>query len=387
LKIGKAQKSIDMLKLIEPSDLTRYLTRTQWIVTNDDTFWIAKKIINCGEVTYVKFPCSKKWADYHSLILDAINDIAKFEGRNPSEIITSVTNKSPIDIVGMAINGEDTKDGTIDINRGLDLIESTVDLIKIAAKNVLDPKSHYISISDIQLNEFYNRLRMGQTNLGSYVVNIMVPLDLNNNIEGQSQLPLDINLENQIGRRCTTNLMRSLNYLYNNIENNDIKRIINPIKEDPIISSNLCSALYEMRPLDTDAELYVQIKWAEVELKNQSIIEPISFPNDHFDKIKYIADELTPREEKKIHSFTGTVYALHDYAKGNAPHSGYVYLFSTDEEAKRYFRIKVWLQGDMYQKAIKAHYDKNKVNLDGYYQRKGAQISEITKPTNFTLLE
>ncbi|TOO51119.1 hypothetical protein CGH34_25850, partial [Vibrio parahaemolyticus] len=107
------------------------------------------------------------------------------------------------DSVKIRVVHSDVEEGTIPIEDGVLLIEKSRDLLAATTLSTFSKKAYFTGQRNTEAQNFIKQLRLGQTEVGSFIVNLIAPIPETIN----SQLDQD---EMSVTRAVTNNLSRSL---------------------------------------------------------------------------------------------------------------------------------------------------------------------------------
>lgn len=122
----------------------------------------------------VLLPTSQDVKDYTRRMQDAMSAIAEFEEREIKDVLRDVVNLFS-SIIAVRVIGADTSDGTIPINDGVLLIEKAKDMLMSAAMAMFSKRRIFSGKPPKDAASYIDSLLLGQTEVGSYVVNVLVP--------------------------------------------------------------------------------------------------------------------------------------------------------------------------------------------------------------------
>lgn len=287
--------------------------------------------------------------DYRPRMQQALRAIAQHEKRTTGEIIKDVLSQLS-NVITVRVIHEDTTDGTIPISDGVLLITKAKELMASAAQSVYLKKKHFTGNFTREAKEYLEKLRLGQTEIGSYVVNIIAPIEINSSSQERIVEPISLS------QAITTNLVAGLGALERASEKyektGDLKEFDQAVHEG--VSANMCDALLgfsgEERKREFEVSVYgiaSQILPCEVKKFNFSrvdleILESVSgyYKDDYVVPAVNLIGYIT-KLAKAADDMTGTVVI--------DP------LFGGIEK-----KVKVTLEGLEYHEAVLAH-DKSKL--------------------------
>jgi hypothetical protein len=181
--------------------------------------------------------------DFRQRVRDALTALAYFEKRNTSDVLGDVKRLFS-NVISVRVIHADTKDGTIPINDGVLLITKAKDLLSAAAQAVYAKRRHFFGPTPKDARSYLDTLLLGQTEIGSYVVNVIAP-NQSNFVVGQSVASQVTADAMPLSQAITLNLVTGLDALekasatYEKL--GDLK-----VFDDAVLSgasANLCDAL------------------------------------------------------------------------------------------------------------------------------------------------
>ena len=248
------------------------------------------------------------------------------------------------------------------INAGVELIHGARDMILAAACSLRESRpvyrkeeNEYKSASD-----FTRRMRLGQTEQGSFVVTLLTP-SLRPARTSSGEDPLE--------RRVTSRLIDALTATRKATE-----RTVSGHAEsfsDAVgqgASANLCDALVKMtRPVHA---LEVSLAWSLTLPMNRDTVNRkpavVHFTNDDVPILRKAAQSFRDNEIQPDMRLTGVVQRL----KRDANEVGGTITLQTSIKGKRRLVTAVLNRSD-YQRAIQAHSDKSQVIAEGALESSG----------------
>jgi len=176
-------------------------------------------------------------SDAVARLVDMIIYLSEYNKKPIRKIIESIENLSN-DIFQVRVIHDDVKDGVISLEDGVLLHQKALDLMTSSAQSSLAKKTVFTGKKPTEVSNYLSRLQLGQSKVGSYIVNIIVPLEKHQ----------DDNLSTDgitFSRVVTDNLINALDKLstavtkYN--EQQDVDIFLQTIEAG--VSKNLCEAL------------------------------------------------------------------------------------------------------------------------------------------------
>lgn len=264
------------------------------------------------------------------------------------------------------------------------LINNTEKLLKAAACTVVRPRYHHPRLFVGEATQLINKARFGQTEKGSFVLNIALPV---NALETQGNLGFDDDLP--FVRQVTASLNKGLHQLVSAIETDELDSLIKRVQTEatPVISSNLCDALAEMYDEQLENSLDINFNWSPL-LKNPPInaVNSIRIQRDYFSRFEEVRRALRKVEADQQDVFIGTVERLDGELNPDGRRSGAVVLALLLPEEGETIRARVDLSPDQYAIADKAHMTNGAYIQVAGNLRLGQQPRQLVKITQFNLV-
>lgn len=371
------KNNLEICNTIEPNQIIDYLKKRSWEIKElkQEGVKLFEKILNDDEQevkTQILLPDTNIFADYKYRIYEAIEIIAKIEKRPFISILNDIR-LPPADIIRISVKNNDTTDGTITFEDGIELLKNAKKALIIAGYSSENPEKYFSRPFNSKTEEFINSCRLGQTEKGSYVVNIFSPLD------GGAQISFADEKISGFGRKTMVHLMRSLAFLKKNIEEDTIPKVLTPSKEDITISSNFCEALLDLKPSSENYSINFKVTWA-FGLEPNNILSEIQVNDSEMTSIGYIAKQLKPVEEDRIQEFVGRVAILKGKAEKNLMQGEVILSLLTEGES---IRVKVNMSHEDYIRAGKFHTNYDNISIKGRLHKESDRVYELTNYSQF----
>ncbi|MGU7772764.1 hypothetical protein ACV229_21640 [Burkholderia sp. MR1-5-21] len=362
---------------ITTDQLAAYLTLTGWRKDADlgdlATVWHRPEP-DAIDAEVVLPTSAQRAKDFHNRLVDAVRVLADFARRTPVEIVSDVMGRFA-DRIRVRVFHFDVEGGTIPLNDGVLLNEHARDLMEAAACASMSKRRQFSGRRPEEATEYLKSLRLGQTEVGSYIVNIIAPVPQQQTTQlGLPSIPLT--------SLVTATLSSGLRALDNAIET--VASGGSPVVLDEAInngaSANLCDALVGLSGTDRKRGFEVMISPAG---GSDAPSLPVTFVFDR-DKVERVAEAAAyyKREDYTLYdrTITGSVEKLD---RPLADESGTITIVAMIEGLHR--KVSVELGKDDYQEAITAHGAKHLVQCHGDV-RVTNHSTRMINPRNFTVI-
>ncbi|VWB57475.1 hypothetical protein BLA6860_02657 [Burkholderia lata] len=353
--------------------LRAYLEHKQWFedgkIRNVASIWHRQD----NEDAEVVLPLSYV-KDYRQRIRDALASIASVEGRAVHEVLNEVK-RLFANVITIRVVHDDTNDGTIPINDGVLLIAKAKDLLSAAARSLYAKRKQFTRGAPKEAKEYLETLLLGQTEIGSYVVNVIAPVQMvadgSNNV---TTIPL--------AQAITSNLVAGLSALEKATATYEEKGDLGAFDEAVLAgaSSNMCDALLGFSGEKHNRNFEITVTAAPSPLFET---EPAKFMFDgrYVEALEkatgyYKGDYILP--ERRL---TGYITKL---SRPKDETSGTITIDSTVGDVER--KVQVELMGDDYHQAVVAHDNSKMVRVEGDVHIK-SKSAQLLNPKNFGVIE
>lgn len=350
-----SQVNLNITK-VSLSSLESYLSIKGWIsdgeISDHAIIWHRPENENFEhEVIQPKSPEIK---GFYQRIIDAIAAIADFEKRDSFYILKDIESLFS-DSVKIRVVHSDVSEGTIPINDGVLLIEKSRDLLAASTLSTFTKKSYFSGQRSEAVQNFIKQLRLGQTEVGSFIVNIYAPIISPDNIQ------LDDN-SMSITRAVTNNLSRSLlalSAVINKYQNTqDIFEFESIISKG--VSANLCDALIGLSGEQKNRSFSISIALASSESDLQELPKKFNFFPEQISSLEYASAFYKGNYIIKSYSLYGLVNKLKHLPNDNF---GEVSVRSVVRGVEK--NISLQLSIEDYWKAFHAHKNQQYVSCEG----------------------
>jgi hypothetical protein len=365
-----------MLASVRPLELASYLRSNGWEaqewVPETYSVWIKRTDAGSFEVT---LPLIDRFRDYSLRISEILATLEAVERRSQLEIISDL-NTANADVVRVSSHHRGMVNESIPIEDAVLLVQRSRDLMLSAACSTIEPRSYYPPRKFAQALDFLHRVRMGQTERGSYVVTIVSPVppaleDAAHHV-----------VEDPYERRVTKKLSSALLAVQRAAERAIATATLDPFREavQAGVSANLCDAIVGMAGTTGESRgVAFRFTWSRSRPLQDDNPNGVLFSADAMPVIQEAGRVL--REEAPIEEFElqGVVVALERPAGAEV---GTVTVLGFVEERPR--RVRMELRDPEYILAVRAHADRTPVLCAGVLVKEGRSYV-LAGPLDFRL--
>lgn len=359
-----------LLKSIRPDQLRAYLVQTGWTseskIGEFATVWHRPSELEFEHE--VLFPEKIELRDYVERIADAVVNISTFEKRSTYKVAKDIANFFS-DTVSIRVVHNDVENGTIPLEDGVKLFEKAKDLLSSAALSTISKKRYFFGSRPAEASNFLSKVRLGQTEIGSYIVNVVVPLntEITNNLFDRKSF----------SRYVTTTLGEGLSSLKELTKNSQNKSKVLEALVTHGVSANMCDALIGLSGENRKRGFDIGISFSASEIIESHSTVSFSFSSDDVPKIEEASEYLKENYMIENATLSGPVKKLD---RANTEENGTVTIVAFVEDRDRAVSFELSL--DEYHEAVLAHDQKLIVEISGDVHI-GPRSAKVLNPRGF----
>jgi hypothetical protein len=358
----------DELAQLDPDLVAAYLESSGWVrrrsIGNAGSLWATS---DEGSARSVLLPERRDLGDFAARLEDLVETLADYEER-PEPAVMVDLRLVDTDVVRVSVAHGQVKLGTLPIGEAASLIAGAKAMITASAcaAAAAEPRAAYPTRKDARVAEYLRGVRLGQTELGSYVITLLSPIM--GNREERAGQPIAAPMV-PFGRSVTEVLTRAVPAAVSAAGLASDCGDLEPFREavGTRVSADLCSALAMMsQGQDGDHEVRVKVSWSPRHPVGADVPREATIPAHHTSTFGKAATFLR-EEAPSAHKLMGWVTDLHSQAplKGG----GRVTVEARVEGRTR--RVSMDLGMEDYLAAIEAHRRGQVVECGGELQRSG----------------
>lgn len=321
----------------------------------------------------VQVPLDRGLADYGEAMVVIARRLSAYEHR-PVESILHDLLQPRRDLLRFGLEGEVARDGSINLAAGLGLVSGVRKALLASACSVKRPRAFHPRMSMTEADAFLRECRLGQTEVGSFVLTVETPLDI------EPQRPAS---EEPFGRQTAILFLQSVQHLTESVRAGEPQRVVEPEPGELVVSANLCEALVEMMPPDESADLRLRGSWSPLLRVGAHVPSEVHVDRDMYESIERVARQLRPARESQPDQFVGQVVELMGEPGEQGDIEGPVTL--QVQVGDELLKVRVALGPLDYQKAATAHLGQGYVSVKGILRR-GPRVHRIEQPSGFEIV-
>jgi len=296
------------LKAVSPAALRAYLVYEGWKEFEPFGEFSEVYTRSDGEpASELVIPASTAIGDYASAVGETLHFLAAFENRDELAIYSDLV-RADRDVIRVRAPDADN-DGSISIDPGVELVSQARDMLASAACAALEPRSAYHLAKVQKAQDYMRRVRLGQTEEGSFVVTLLAPIPpiLADSLQTSVWPHLEQEpFERRVTRMLTQSLHAARDAIVESNRGEGLKPFVGAVSRG--VSANLCEALASIIKRSDGAD--VSVTWART--------RPTPVPRDRIvfgradgEVLTEAARQLRLREPRRDERVLGYVTDLH----------------------------------------------------------------------------
>ena len=239
-------------------------------------------------------PLVKEFSDYYRVMGETLQSIASFENRSIEALVNRILNPS-YDIQKWRIANNYTSDGKMPFFSMTDTIEKIKDVLATAYLDTLNPTRFHKKVYTTDVNKNISEYSFGQTEIGSYILNILCPL-------GNYQYTIFNPTEQDIplNRKINMRLLSSIDNIQKDLKNSNNNKVDEDVDQG-LYSINFLDSLVDIYDETKDTEMNIIVDWCkDIGFVNEPPISSIKLEPIFMEKVNFIADKYRPKKEENI---------------------------------------------------------------------------------------
>ena len=358
-------RDTDALRAVSPEALSAYARAAGW--SPQERYRVHSDVYVGEARPEIIVPRTERLGDYASVVSALIETFAQVSGQDELTVYRSLV-IADRDVV--RVRAAESDDGSVTLNDGVDLICGTRDMLLSVARSLRGPRPIYHGRVNQEAADLLQRVRLGQTNQGSFVVTLLTPA-LPPPTPALRPDPDDLNAP--IERRMTRRLVEALSVARGAVERTaDGEEGAFGESVASGVSANLCNAL--ARIIEPFPTLEVGVSWART--RPMSAPPPlVQFSRADAVFLREAARSLGARASQPHRDHASRLdVRLQGFVqlprRGQASFGGTMIELAANVSGQRQSVVAV-LEREDYERAVQAHRDRALVVLAGDLDRIG----------------
>lgn len=343
---------------VSPMALSAYARAAGW--TKDDVYREYSDVYAGPSLPEIIIPRTRQLGDYGLVVERLIGIFAQAAEVSEAAIYNDLLTADR-DVIRARVS-DDSSDGSVDIDSGVKLVNGARDLVLAAACSLRNPRPLYRTGANQEANNFLRRMRLGQTEYGSFVVTLLTPA-----IPPITSELWDFGRESDAditARWVTYRLERALTAVRNAAEmaaSGAPDAFSETVSSG--VSANLCEALSEL--IEPFAALDISVTWART-FPMPMARQTVKFVSDDTPILRAAAQSFRSREPQPDVQLSGSVHILR---RDDRESDGMVTIRAPVNGTVR--SVQAVLTRPDYHRAIQAHEKRAPVIVAGDLERHG----------------
>ena len=347
---------------VTPRGVHAYLAAHGWTRTGPYRIDRGDVYRRSGDRETVLVPASTRFADYPIRILQLAEIVGRTEDRRPSAVLVDLS-LAAVDLIRVRLP-KTYDDHSLALDAGVDLLSGSRKLLLAAACSAVRPQRRFRAGSHERASTYIAGVRLGQTEPGSFVVNLRVAVSPSLAEPDQAHL-FAPPFERRANRTLVAGL-RAAREATDLVNRGDHIRAFDQRVADGV-SANLCTAAAEL--IDVGGGLEVSVSWALTRPPSEERDErrvTVTFQPQDAPVLREAAQILSDRQERVDERIEGYVYAL---ARDQSEPEGRATIKAVIDGALT--SVKADFSPSDYSRITKAHDNRWSVSLEGDLRREG----------------
>ncbi len=348
------------LREISPAALRAYALAQGW--QRLEEYGAHSDVYVLGGEDEILIPGTVSLADYSRIVSDVIAILSRVEGREELQVYRDLVTADQDVIRVRAPEADDA--GALKLESGVIFVERARDLLLSAACSASSPRAAYRAGKLKEATDYLRRVRLGQTERGSFVLTLLSPVPPTLETTNQPSL-WPLLPEEPFERRVTRRLVQGLNSTRAAIEGTNRFGGFSAF-EDAVrrgVSANLCEAIAGL--IEENNGLDVSVTWARTRPapERRAKIEFTTADVDILNEAARLFREREPRPNEVLEGY------FTQFAREEGAPDGRAVLRSFIDTRPASVRIDLSQQD--YELAVTLHREQRPVSIAGDLVREG----------------
>jgi hypothetical protein len=353
---------VDALRALKPLEVASYLRVNGWRQETDlngkGSVWLLPAE-NGREEADITLPLQRDLGDFALRMGDVLRTLRQVERRSEPEILQDLMTTSS-DLVRVRAPSREAESGSLPLEQAVAFVEHSRDLVLAAACAAITKRAYFATRKPTKAMEYLSRVRMGQTERGSYVLTILSPVAPALAPEGE--LPLDLEPSEPYERQVTRTLAEGLAAMEQAARDAAASGGMGGFEQavGRGVSANLCDAVAGLSAVSPGEGLDIRIAWSRTRPVTNSVPSRVFLGSDSMPLIQEAArlfKDTAPVEDVELQGFVTRL------ARGPTETRGEVTLEGLLDGQLR--RAIVELGEGIYAQAVQAHEQRQRVACAG----------------------
>jgi hypothetical protein len=373
----------DTLNALKPLEVASYLRvhgwRQEMEIAGKGSVWLLPAGDGREEAD-ITLPLRRDLGDFGLRMGDVLRMLAQVEGRPELEVLHDLMTTSS-DLIRVRAPSRDAASGSLPLEEAVAFVERSRDMMLAAACAALSKRSYFATRKPTRATDYLSRVRMGQTERGSYILTILSPVAPA--LASEGELPLDLEPPEPYERQVIRTLAEGLAAMEQAARQAAASGAMGAFEQAVRlgVSANLCEAVAGLSAVSPGEGLDIHIAWSRTRPPAASVPSRIFLGSDSIPLIQEAArlfKDTASVEDVEAQGFVTRLNRRPQDVPGEITLEGLV-----DGELRR---IAVQLVGDVYSQAVHAHDHRQRVACAGDLVKERGGF-RLENPRHFRVLE
>ncbi len=350
-----------VLESLRPLDVVAYLRSEGWELAG---YYAESATVWKRQAIQVLLPQDSSFADYSRRLAEVLDTLAEVENRSQLEIVRDLATATA-DVVRVRVASPLVTDGSLALEEGVMLFENAKDILLSAARAAVAPRAYFRSRLPGSADEYMRKVRLGQTEHGSYVVTMVCPASPELQPADPTLSPvIDEPFDRKVTRTLATALQKAATAAREAGLLQDMKPFMAVVNYG--VSSNLCNALAEIGGRMEEGQIEISFSWSRSRSRPKVPSSRIVVPHDTVPVMREAARVLRETYWDDDFELIGPVVRLES---ANPYAGGEVLVYS--EVDGRWRNVLLRLEVADYDAAARAHTQAQEIRCRGRLEKEG----------------
>ncbi|NKL37514.1 hypothetical protein GFL49_27870 [Rhizobium leguminosarum bv. viciae] len=360
----------ETLASISPSAMISYAVTEGW--ERSEKYGEHSDIYARANGPELIIPGTAQLGDYAQVVSDVINELARYENRSELQVFRDLVG-SDRDVVRVRAPEADG-DGSVQVDAGVNIFAQAREILLSAACSANEPRPAYRTGKNKEAIAYMNRVRLGQTEHGSFVVTLFAPVPPSL-VESKQRdfwpLPAEEPFDRLVTRYLADGVQAAHKAAEQVVRGDGINAFTQAVHRG--VSANLCEALSSL--IDAGEGLDVSITWSRTRPTPEARRQVV-FGKSESEVLREAARVLRLQEPRPDERLEGYVVGAGRRVEDD---DGQVTLKTFLDG--RPISVRTKLPAELYTLALAARDEKNPVVVTGDLRREG-QRWRLDNPRN-----
>lgn len=371
------------LNALQPLEVASYLRVHGWRqeadVADKGSIWLFPASSGRDEAD-LTLPLRRNLGDFALRMGDVLRTLAAVEARPETEILHDLATTGS-DLIRIRAPSRHAASGSLPLEEAVAFVERSRDMMLAAACAAVAKRSYYATRKPTRATDYLSRVRMGQTERGSYVLTILSPVAPA--LASEGELPLGLEPPEPYERQVIRTLAEGLAALEQAARQAAASGGMGAFEQAVRlgVSANLCDAVAGLSAVSPGEGLDVSIAWSRTRQPAAATPSRIFLGSDSIPLIQEAArlfKDTAPVEDVEMEGFVTRLNRRPQDVPGEITLEGLV-----DGGLRR---IAMQLVGEAYSQAVQAHDQRQRVACAGDLVKERGGF-RLQNPRHFRVVE